>query len=162
MMETKRPKDQPMKAKPPKDPSKLDLSNSKMSKSVCLTFHFTPTCLNIFNLFTNFAFYSYYYRPNFMISSFLKQKSYFYDLSEEGEFKIYIIIYWYDELTYISSDLYLCLSHISIFSYHYTFHSNISLVMTHCIIFWEHSLKPTCVLSHFKQTKVGHNICPTF
>ncbi len=121
-----------------------------MSKLVCLTFHFTLTCLNIFNLFTFFAFYSNYCRPNLIFSSFLKQKSYFYDLSEEGELKIYIIIYWYDELTYISSDLYLCLSHISIFSYHFTFHSNIYLVMTHCIIFPEYSLKPTCVLSHFK------------
>ena len=161
-METKGPKDQPMKTNPPKDPSKLDLSNSKISKSVCLILHFSLTCLNIFNLFTFFAFYSNYCRPNFMISSFLKQKSYFYDLSEEGEFKIYIIIYWYDELTYISSDLYLCLSHISIFSYHFTFHSNIYLVMTHCIIFWEHSLKPTCVLCRFHPTQVGQYICLTF
>ncbi len=161
-METKGSKDQSVKTNPPKDPSKLDLSNFQKSKSARLTFLFYPTCLNILNLFTKFAFYSNNYRPNFMFSSFLKQKSYFYDLSEEGEFKIHIIIYWYDKLTYISSDLYLCLSHISIFSYHFTFHSNIYLVMTHSIIFPEYSLKPTCVLSHLKRTKVGHNICPTF
>ena len=44
------------------------------------------------------------------MKSILKIKIFFifYDLSEEGVFKIYIYIYWYDELTFISSDLYLC------------------------------------------------------
>jgi hypothetical protein len=152
-----------MKTNFPKNPSELDLSNFKISKSVFHFQFFYKTLSNIFNLFTKHAVFPRFYQPHFiLLHLFLSKNPIFYDLSEEGEFKIYIIIYWYDELTYISPDLYLCYLIYLYLLIPFTFSLKHIFSYDTLYILGIFPKNPHVCLSHLKETKVGHNICPTF